>query len=66
MEKRIEDMESRRDAIDSNLSDPTILTDSARIRELMVERSALSDELSEAYERWEALSLRLEGIVLPG
>ena len=54
LEKRIEGMESRRDAIDSDLSDPAVLADSARIRELMVERSALSDELSKAYERWEA------------
>ena len=59
-------MESRRDAIDSDLSDPAVLADSARIRELMVERSALSDELSEAYDQWESLSLRLESIAISG
>ena len=61
MEKRIEGMESRRGAIDADLSDPAVLADSGRVQALMVERAELSDDLSETYDQWESLSLRLTG-----
>ncbi len=66
LEKSIEEMESRQAAIDAALGDPTVLADSGRVQALMVERSGLSGSLSEAYERWESLSLRLESVGLPG
>ena len=62
LEKRIEGLELRRDGIDAALSDPAVLADSGRIQELMMERSVLVRDLSEAYERWEELSLRLESV----
>ena len=51
LEKRIEGLELRRDGIDAALSDPAVLADSGRIQELMMERSVLVRDLSEAYER---------------
>ena len=66
MEERIEGMESRRGAIDADLGDPAVLAASGRVQALMVERAALSDDLSEAYDQWESLSLRLESIAILG
>ncbi len=66
LEKRIEGLESRQAAIDAALSDPGVLADSGRVQSLMVERSATTRELSEAYDQWESLSLRLESIAISG
>lgn len=62
LEKRIEEMEARQGEIDAALCDPDVLSDSGRVRALMVERSALEKELSAAWETWETLSSKLEAV----
>jgi ATP-binding cassette subfamily F protein 3 len=63
VEKRIEELEARQNEIDAALSDPAVLSDSARVKDLMVERSGAERELKEAYNKWEELSIRLDGVM---
>ena len=53
-------MEARKTEIDAALCEPDVLSDSVRVKDLMVERSAAEKELNTAYNRWEELSVRLE------
>ncbi len=56
-EERIEALETRNEEIDTLMASPEICTDVARLQELNREKEGNEAELSELYEKWEALSL---------
>ncbi len=56
-EERIEALETRNEDIDTLMASPEICTDVARLQELNREKEGNEAELSELYEKWEALSL---------
>ncbi|MDR1516206.1 MAG: ATP-binding cassette domain-containing protein, partial [Synergistaceae bacterium] len=62
LEKSITGAESRRDEIDALLSSADILADSAKVRELFVERSERTERIESDYKEWERLNEALEGI----
>ena len=50
-------LETRNEEIDTLMASPEICTDVARLQELNREKEGNEAELSELYEKWEALSL---------
>lgn len=58
-EKRIEELEARQSELDSLLEDPDIYTVSSKVSEITKERASAEEELTELYEKWEALSVLL-------
>ncbi len=56
-EERIEALETRNEEIDTLMASPEVCTDVARLQELNREKEGNEAELSELYEKWEALSL---------
>ncbi|MBQ9419195.1 MAG: ABC-F family ATP-binding cassette domain-containing protein [Synergistaceae bacterium] len=64
LEKGIAEHESRIAEIDSELCSPAALSNSNRIKELMIERDRLDKELKNFYDAWEAKSEELEKIML--
>lgn len=55
-EARIAGLEARNTEIDTEMSDPAIGTQAARLQELTREREANDTELEKLYEEWEALA----------
>ena len=55
-EARIALLEARNTAIDTEMSDPAIGTQAARLQELAKERETNDTELEKLYEEWEALA----------
>jgi ATP-binding cassette subfamily F protein 3 len=62
LEISIAGSEARRNEIDSLLCEPEVLADSAKVRELLVERSALDEKIASDYGKWERLNEALEGV----
>jgi ATP-binding cassette subfamily F protein 3 len=62
LEKSITGAEARRDEIDALLCRADILSDSAKVRELFLERGALTEKVESGYKEWERLSEALEGV----
>ncbi len=61
-EQLIAELESRKQAIDSDLCNPEILANSERIQNLMIERNRLESQLEAQYSIWENLSQELESV----
>lgn len=62
LEKSIAAGEARRDEIDALLCQAEILADSAKVRELFLERGAVTEKMESDYIEWERLSEALEGV----
>lgn len=62
LEEKIALREARRGEIDEMLCAPETLSDSARVRALMVERGALEEAITACYEEWETLSDAMEAV----
>jgi ATP-binding cassette subfamily F protein 3 len=62
IEASIAESEKRRDEIDAILCDPDAKPDSALVRSLMMERSAVEDSLVLDYKKWEEFSAAMENI----
>jgi ATP-binding cassette subfamily F protein 3 len=62
LETSIAESEARRSEIDSLLCSRSVLSNSARVKELYVERRAVEDKLISDYEEWERLSETLESV----
>lgn len=56
VEDRISELEEKSDEIDDLLSQPEVATDVARCIELTNSKTEIDTELSDLYERWEALA----------
>jgi ATP-binding cassette subfamily F protein 3 len=63
LEKSIAGAESRRDEIDKLLCRAEVLADSAKVRELFVERSEITERIESDYKEWERLNEALEGVI---
>ncbi len=61
-EKKISDSEARLNEIDSALCDPATLSDSTKIKNLMIERGNLDKEIQDLYSQWEILGEKLESL----
>lgn len=62
LEEKIAAQEARRGEIDGMLCAPEVLSDSARVQGLMIERKALEEAIAAACEEWETLSAALEAV----
>ena len=62
IEKIINDLESQKEKIDSDLCNPEILSDSEKIKNLMIERNKIENDLNASYSKWEELSNQYESI----
>ncbi|MBQ7197097.1 MAG: ATP-binding cassette domain-containing protein [Synergistaceae bacterium] len=61
-EKKISDSEAQLNEIDSALCDPATLSDSTKIKNLMIERGNLDKEIQDLYSQWEILGEKLESL----
>ena len=55
-EEKIASLEARLKAVNTEMSDPSIGTQAARLQELAKEQEALNTELETLYEQWEAMA----------
>ena len=62
IEKSIETDEARKEEISSLLCDAEVLSDSNRVRELMLELKETENRLKENYPKWEELAAKIEEI----
>lgn len=62
LEERIASNEARRAEIDALLCAQSVLSDSARVQGLMIERKALEDAIASDYEEWETLHAAMEAV----
>ena len=59
LEQEIERLEQRDGELDDMLADPEISTDPEKCVQLGSEKAALTEKLTELYEKWESLSLSI-------
>ncbi len=60
IENIISNLESQKEKIDSDLCNPEILTNSEKIKNLMIERKKIENDLNVNFSKWEELSERYE------
>ena len=62
IEKSIEKDEARKEEISALLCDAEVLSDSVKVRELMLELKETENRLKENYPKWEELAAKIEEI----
>jgi ATP-binding cassette subfamily F protein 3 len=62
IEGRIEENEARRDEIDRSLCLPDVLSNSAAVQSLMIERKSLDESIASDYAKWEELGASMEAV----
>ncbi|MDR0647875.1 MAG: ABC-F family ATP-binding cassette domain-containing protein [Synergistaceae bacterium] len=62
LEKAIAEAEARRGEIDALLCRADVLADSERVRDLFLERGAVTEEIESGYKEWERLNEALEEV----
>jgi ATP-binding cassette subfamily F protein 3 len=62
LEAKISQSEARRSEIDALLCDPETLSDSSRVKELMIERKEIEEAITSDYKTWEELIAAMEDI----
>jgi len=55
-EEKISSLEDRLSAIDTEMSDPSVATQSLKLQELAKEQSEINEQLEKLYEEWEELA----------
>ncbi len=59
LEDQIASLEEKENIIDTELTDPNVATDVAKLQVLTKEKTQISEQLSSLYEQWEILSVEI-------
>lgn len=55
-EQRIEELETQIAALEEEMAQPEVATNSGKLNELSLKHASLSEELNELYDKWESLA----------